>query len=217
MNSATVDAADFGNAVTVGDAAFTINSVEEAAPGVFRIELTPTSAGTIQLQVNADAVLEDEVGNALVTTTAILDDTTITVTGAVSNPYDTWASGATFDDDANDDGVANGMAWLLGASDTTADARVLLPAASQNSGKLRLTFRCLKTANRGAVQLKVQFSNDLGQADSWVNHEAVVPDADGTVSGVIFDTTSDGDYIDVVAEIPASSGKVFARLSGVEP
>ena len=89
MDASTIDASDFGNAITTGNATFTINSVEEASPGVIRIELTTTGAGTIQLQVIADAVLEDEVGNALVTTSAILDDTTITVTVPASNPYDT--------------------------------------------------------------------------------------------------------------------------------
>ena len=42
-----------------------------------------------------------------------------------------------------------------------------------------------------------------------------MPDADATVNGVVFDTTDDGDYIHVIADIPAAGAKLFARLSAV--
>jgi hypothetical protein len=51
--------------------------------------------------------------------------------------------------------------------------------------------------------------------DPWTNHEAAVPDVDSTVNGVVFDTTDDGDSIQVIAEIPASGPRRFARLSAV--
>ncbi|MCX6878533.1 MAG: Ig-like domain-containing protein, partial [Verrucomicrobia bacterium] len=78
MDAGTVSDADFGNA---GTAAVTIGTVTETTPGVFTVQATPTSGGTLQLQVNAGAELKDIAGNALVTTSAILDDTTITVDG----------------------------------------------------------------------------------------------------------------------------------------
>ena len=34
----------------------------------------------------------------------------------LNTPYGTWSGGAAFDGDANNDGVPNGMAWLLGAT-----------------------------------------------------------------------------------------------------
>ncbi|MCF7674158.1 MAG: tandem-95 repeat protein, partial [Akkermansiaceae bacterium] len=77
MDASTVSAADFGNA---GTSAVAIGTVSETSPGVFTVPVTPTSAGTLRLQVNAGAVLTDAAGNALVTTSAIIDDTTITVT-----------------------------------------------------------------------------------------------------------------------------------------
>ena len=49
----------------------------------------------------------------------------------------------------------------------------------------------------------MQSSSDLGIADPWTSHEAAVPDADATVNGMVFDTTADGDYIQVIADIPA--------------
>jgi hypothetical protein len=99
----------------------------------------------------------------------------------------------------------------------------LLPKISNEGGKLVLTFRCLKTALRGTSLLKVQYTNDLSQTDLWTSHEALVPDADGPVGSVVFDTTPDVDpaFIEVRAEIPASAaspgGKLFGRLYSTGP
>ena len=80
MDASTVTAADFGNP---GSADVTIGTVTETTPtsGIFTVQATPTSGGTLRLQVNQDAELKDAAGNALVTASAILDDTTITVDG----------------------------------------------------------------------------------------------------------------------------------------
>jgi hypothetical protein len=132
-----------------------------------------------------------------------------------NTPYGTWSGGAAFDADANNDGVDNGMAWLLGAVDPSDNAAGKLPKATRNGTHLRLTFRCLKSTMRGGVVLKVQSSSDMGPAAPWTNHEAAVPDVDSTVNGVVFDTTDDGDSIQVIADIPASGPRRFARLSAV--
>ena len=138
------------------------------------------------------------------------------------NPYDIWAgSGNAFDADTNGDGVRNGLAWLLGAANLSANAGGVLPVPARETGKLVLTFRCLKIAQRGTAVLKVRYSNDLGQADPWTSHEAVVPDASSTVGSVDFVITADADpaFINVRAEIPASAasaGKLFGRLYSTE-
>jgi methionine-rich copper-binding protein CopC len=132
-----------------------------------------------------------------------------------NTPYGTWSGGAAFGGDANHDGVDNGMAWLLGAADPSENVSGKLPKASRNGASLRLEFRCLKSTERDGAILKVQSSSDLGQTDPWTNHEAAVPDADATVNGVVFDTTDDGDYIHVIADIPVSGSGRFARLSAV--
>jgi alpha-galactosidase len=92
MDATTVSAADFGNA---GSATFTIGTVAETSPGVFTVPVTATGAGTLRLKVNAGADLKDPVGNALNTTTAIADDTTLTVNPDTTAPTPaplTWAS-----------------------------------------------------------------------------------------------------------------------------
>jgi hypothetical protein len=81
MNAATFSAADFGNA---GTASVTIGRIQKTSPGVFSVMVMPTSTGTLQLQIPANATIADATGNRLVTTTAIVDDTILTVTDAVS-------------------------------------------------------------------------------------------------------------------------------------
>ena len=84
MNAATVGADDFSNA---GSAAMTIGSIVETSPGVFTVQATPTTGGTLRLQVAAGAFLADMGGNLLGTSSAIPDDTTINV-----NSVPTWTS-----------------------------------------------------------------------------------------------------------------------------
>lgn len=197
MNPTSITAADFSNA---GTAPVTIGQVSAASPDVISVEITPTAAGTVRLRVNQDAVLTDVAGNELNTTSAILDDTTITVEN--DDPYEAWSGGAGFSTDSNGDGMPNGLAWLLGSADVNSPAAGLGPTASESTGDLVLTFRCLKAVNRGGANLKVQVSIDIGITDAWANQEAEVPDVDSTVNGIEFDTTDDGDYVNVVATIP---------------
>lgn len=81
MDASTVTAADFGNA---GSSAISIGTIVEEFPGQFNIEVTPTSLGTLRLQVNAGAVLENSMGDDLDTTLAIPADIIIPV-GLITN------------------------------------------------------------------------------------------------------------------------------------
>ena len=130
-----------------------------------------------------------------------------------NTPYGTWSGGAAFDADTNNDGVDNGMAWILGATNPSENAVEKLPKATRNGANLRLTFRCMKTAHRAGMVLKIQTSSDLGVTDPWTSREVIIPDIDSTVGGVIFDSTDDGNYVNVIADIPTSGAKLFVRLS----
>jgi hypothetical protein len=148
--------------------------------------------------------------------------TQVALVGSASSPYAIWAgAGVLFDGDKNGDGVANGLAFLLGAANPDANALDLLPAATRDGGGgLVLTFSMLNAASRGTATLSVEHSSDLGIADAWV--PALVPGApfSGSVGTVNFEVTAGaGNLNDVVATIPlteAAGGKLFGRLAGTE-
>jgi autotransporter-associated beta strand protein len=141
------------------------------------------------------------------------------VSTVAATPYQNWAGGAAFADDKNGDGVDNGVAFLLGATGPDANATGLLPASSEDAGGLVLEFSMRNAAKRGDASLTLQWSNDLGATDPWSGNAAAVPDADGTVNGVVFDITPGDPLNSVKATIPATEaavGKLFGRLSGAE-
>ncbi len=161
MDAVTVTPASFGNA---GTATITLGAINEITPGVFTVEATPTAEGTLQLQIHAAAVLKDVAGNNLDTVTAILDDTTLTV----QSPYDSWSGSAAFDADANNDGVDNGTAWVLGAADPSSSATGLLPTLDNTDPEyIIFTYRRSDAANTDAnTAIQVQYSSTLG---NWTN------------------------------------------------
>jgi autotransporter-associated beta strand protein len=147
---------------------------------------------------------------------------TLTVTTgpvAPADPYLTWAGPSVlFDEDANNDGVKNGLAWLLGASGPNANATGLLPIITEIGGSLKLTFDMLPSAARGGAQLFVEHSSNLGISDPWTG--AVVPDATGGAASVTFIVT-DGDLANpnnplaveaTISSSEAAAGKLFGRV-----
>ena len=136
--------------------------------------------------------------------------------------YQIWAGeGTAYTGDANNDGIANGLAWLLGASDSMAPINGKLPIASSSSGNLVMNFSILNSSNRGAAVVRLQYSNDLGVTDPWAGNTVVIPDLSGTVGGISFVVTANGNMNQIQATIPASeassSGKLFGRLSTSSP
>jgi autotransporter-associated beta strand protein len=159
------------------------------------------------------------------------DELRLVQTGGGS-PYDTWSGGAPFDDDANGDGVPNGLAWLLGATGKDVSALDKLPTVTQSGGNLVMSFTCLATADRGTATLNLEYDGDL--AGTWLS--VPVPGAEGDPNPIVENTTTgsvsfvatdggtngNGDaLIDVVATISdateSASGKLFGRLKGVKP
>ena len=135
MDADTVSDADFGNA---GTATFSVGTVTETTPGVFTVPVTPTSTGTLQLQIKAGAVLRDLAGNALDTTSAIADDTIITVN--TSGGYAAWqatnGTAGTIDQDHDADGVPNGIEYFLGGT----TGFTALPGVTNTGGTLSITW-----------------------------------------------------------------------------
>jgi hypothetical protein len=79
IDETTVSSADFSNA---GSSPISFGAINEISPGVFTVAVTPTASGTLQLQVPIGATIVDMAGLSMVTTSAVVDDTTITVTVA---------------------------------------------------------------------------------------------------------------------------------------
>jgi beta-lactam-binding protein with PASTA domain len=112
IDDASVDASDFSNA---GSSSVTFGTITETSPGVFTVQATPTNSGTLQLQVSAGASLNDAAGNTLDTTTAIADDTIITVN--MANVAPTWASNPINEANATED-----SAYIATLADDSSDA-----------------------------------------------------------------------------------------------
>jgi autotransporter-associated beta strand protein len=139
-------------------------------------------------------------------------------TGAGS-AFETWAgAGVAFDADANNDGVDNGMAWVLGAANPSANALPLLPAMDTTTdpdGKMLFVFR--RSAEAGAdpnTTIRVQYGGDLGGWSNAVhqgtaaNQITITEQADGFGAGI--------DKVTVALPAGlAANGKLFARLNVV--
>jgi hypothetical protein len=178
---------------TAGTAAVTIGTVTQTAPAVFSVPVTPTGAGTLQLEVNAGAVLKDLAGNALVSTTAIADDTTL----SVRTPYQQWlaatsktASPANLKEFAF--GTSNQGVLVLnpnGSINTRGQAPII--QTSVGSPLVKLVYARLKNSG---CSYTAQFSQDL---TSWLasnNPDLIyppgVPDEEVVPDGVDMEIVS---------------------------
>jgi hypothetical protein len=193
---------DFTGTVTFGGTGgFSGTSANFVAGVLTGASATPTVAGS-----DLTFTVDDGAGHTGSATIA-----------TIQSVYEAWSGGLPFGGDGNGDGVEDGMAWLLGAAGPAIDARGLLPAADEETGALVLSFSCLNEASRGGAVLSVQHSSDLGLADPWSSTD--VPESSGTVGGVSFSVTPNGDLNDVIATIPADhgeAGRIFGRLRGQE-
>jgi hypothetical protein len=188
-------AAGGGSAIANGSISLTANTENTAA-------VTGLTTGT---SYDVYFVAQDAVPN-LQASPSKVDVITLT-------PYQAWATGGElFDDDANGDGVDNGLAFLLGADTPT--SAVTLPTVTHDSGNLVLTFSMRNPANRGSATLIVQHSSDLGIGDLWSAGATVPTNGDG----VTFNVTPGSPLDSIIAEISSSeaaSGKLFGRLMAV--
>ena len=76
MDHTTVDATDFAND---GDASISVDAVSETSPGVFSVVVTPTTTGSLRIEIPVGSVLLDAFGTPLDTSGDIRDDTIIPV------------------------------------------------------------------------------------------------------------------------------------------
>jgi hypothetical protein len=134
------------------------------------------------------------------------------VTSTPSDPYATWAgTGVAFDADANNDGVDNGMAWVLGAGSTSVDATSLLPTLDNtNATYFIFTYNRKDDANTDPnTIIKVEYCSDLTGWTTAVHDN----------SNIIITPTDNGAIDSVEVKIKrtlAVGDKLFARLNVVK-
>lgn len=135
--------------------------------------------------------------------------------GTPASGYATWSGGAPADLDSNQDGVANGIAWALGASSPNENAIGLLPTLDHSSDPDYLIFafdRADEANDDPATTIEVEYGNDL------VGWNTATHDGDN----VIIDVTEGSPTAAVEVKLKRSTlgtdGRIFARLKvGVAP
>ena len=163
MDALTVEPADFANA---GSPAAIINSVTATGdPAVFEVSVTPGGAGTLQLQIAAGAELADLAGNAVDTSTAIADDTIITV-NAGSTPPTTMTASSNWLGGSWDNGEPNGT---VDAAIDTGVTGTAINSVTPWSGSLILKAGALlivqSTVNPNAADLAIDGATAFTLAD----------------------------------------------------
>jgi hypothetical protein len=190
-----------------GSSVLDITGGGTAASGAYTLVYAPGGiTGSVPATVNLPAGWT--FGSLLLTESNTKLVLTITVPGG--DPYATWAGAGVnaFDADANNDGVDNGMAWVLGATDKDANATSLLPTLDNtNATYFIFTYNRKDDANTDSnTTIKAQYCSDLA---TWI--EAV---HDG--SNIIITPTDNGAIDSVQVKIIrtlAVGNKLFARLN----
>lgn len=154
---------------------------------------------------------------------------TLTVTsGPGGSTYETWATSppynlsgpnAAFDFDYDNDGIHNGLEWILGGNPTQNDHPSILPivTGSATTG-LTLVFNRAPDSLPPASSLVVDFDSDLDA--TWEKSVTIGttnsgPDANGVT--VAIDTPSVGKITVTIPDSNAQNGKLFSRLRAEKP
>ncbi len=149
---------------------------------------------------------------------------------SVAGGYDSWAASkgltgadAAFDADPDNDGIDNGLEFVLGGEPNPAtpgsNSAALLPTVSQSSGDLIFTFK-RKDISESGVALKFQWSTDLS-FPSPANDVPIgaVSSTTDTITVDVTEDDPDADTDTIVITVPAAKaagGKLFGRLNAVK-
>ena len=132
----------------------------------------------------------------------------------ILNPYASWSGGAAFTADANGDGIANGLAWVLGAANPSANGQALMPVPGNEAGFLTLHFK--RSHTLGSAHLYLEYSNDLSQSDPWHPVDLV----NGPLGDIVLVDVPGSPTDDVTVKIPSThaspAGRLFGRLHATE-
>lgn len=134
------------------------------------------------------------------------------------HPYVTWAGGnASFFHDSNDDGLADGLAWLLGATRPSTSAAAVMPRLLRENGEVTVNFRYLNQAAREGYSMRMQYSTTMAP-DSWT--DVGIPENSGMVDGYAFTIQSvpGTNQREVNVSVPnMPEGRIFIRIAADAP
>lgn len=144
----------------------------------------------------------------------------------VGTPYTAWAASKGLDDspgkesgfdaDPEQDGIANGLEWVLGGDPLAKDGASLVTVAGSAANGLTLSFTREETSIGNAI-LDLQWDTDLD--GTWT--DVPVSQAGGPAGNGVTVTVNQAATPDTVeVHIPASNaanGKLFARIRATDP
>jgi hypothetical protein len=192
------------SAITANDGSYTLTNVPDATT----YTVTPTLAGYTFTPASASVTLSG----------ASVSGKNFSV---ATQSYTAWSTGSQSFSALNRQGIASGMAWMLGASSPSADSMGLMPKPSQVAGDLKMQFTCLKPAGMGTATLAVQYGADLNTVATWPT--VSIPDVGSypgaAVDFVVITDPNNPSLNQVVATIHAGAtgGKLFSRLMATGP
>jgi autotransporter-associated beta strand protein len=216
MDHTSFSAADFDNA---GTSSLTLGAITEISPGVFTVTATPTTAGTLQFQVNQGGVLKDLAGINLITAAGgniHVIAAEFKATDIPPNAYEVWAAQYPTADltdpyaEIDKGGLPIGIEWVVGGDPTNSgdDAGKTPTFSNSDPDYFVFSYRRRDAANTDVkTTITAQYGANIG---TWTN-------AIHGVSGVTINdsTVPEAGFRTVMVSIPktlSASGRLFARL-----
>jgi alpha-galactosidase len=129
--------------------------------------------------------------------------------GAPDSPFANWSGGAPADEDSNNDGVPNGVAWALGATNPGENAIGLLPTLDNTSDPeyAIFNFHRADAANDDAgTTIHVQYGNHLA---GWTT---AADDGENVIIGVAEGSPRDAVEVKLKRTTLGAGGQIFVRL-----
>ncbi len=188
MDASTVTAVDFAN---VGTSPITIGAITEIAPGVFQMVVVPSAAGTLRLSVISGANLADVIGDTVDTSSAIVDDTNLTVQAMdVTSP--TLQPNSFVDNKGGLPAIVNAAVIYTVTFSEDMDAVSVTAVDFSNAGTATIVINSIIESSPGFFSIQV-LPTSVGSLRLQVPAGAVLTDAAGnaleTGSAILDDTT----------------------------
>ena len=147
----------------------------------------------------------------------------VTVVSTGGSAYDAWAgpyslANPAFDFDSDNDGIPNGLEWILGGNPTHNDTPSIRPTVTGSvGGGLTLVFNRASASVPPETTLVVEWGSDLNPLANTLTIGTTDVGPSGNNPTIDIDAPTTGQ---VTVNIPAANapgGKLFARLKAIQP